>query len=92
MFPTLLDLAGIENSLKLDGKSLVPLLKDESFDDRPLFWHYPHYGNQGGDPSAIVRQGKWKLIKYFENNTYELYDIINAVSYRHLTLPTICSV
>ena len=35
------------------------------------------YGNQGGDPSAIVRQGKWKLIKYFENNNYELYDIIN---------------
>ena len=77
LFPTLLDLAGIENTLKVDGKSLVPLLKDESFEDRPLFWHYPHYGNQGGDPSAIVRQGKWKLIKYFENNTYELYDIIN---------------
>ena len=62
LFPTLLELAGLENPVKVDGKSLVPLLKDQSFDERPIFWHYPHYGNQGGDPSAIVRKGDWKLI------------------------------
>lgn len=75
LFPTLLELAGLENPVQVDGKSLVPLLRDESFDERPLFWHYPHYGNQGGDPSAIIRKGDWKLIKYFEDGTNELYNL-----------------
>ena len=34
---------------------------------RQLFWHYPHYGNQGGEPSSIIRQSDWKLIHYWED-------------------------
>ncbi len=79
LFPTLLELAGIENPIKVDGKSLVPLLKGESFNKRPIFWHYPHYGNQGGDPSAAIRLGNWKLIKYFEDGKNELYDLKNDI-------------
>ena len=79
LFPTLLELAGIENPIKVDGKSLVPLLKGESFNKRPIFWHYPHYGNQGGDPSAAIRLGNWKLIKYFEDGRNELYDLKNDI-------------
>lgn len=75
LFPTLLELAGIENSTEVDGKSLVPLLKKEGFEERSLFWHYPHYGNQGGDPSAIIRKGDWKLIHYFEDGKNELYHL-----------------
>jgi arylsulfatase A-like enzyme len=75
LFPTLLELAGIENSTDVDGKSLVPLLKKEGFEERSLFWHYPHYGNQGGDPSAIIRKGDWKLIHYFEDGKNELYHL-----------------
>lgn len=75
LFPTLLELAGIENSTAVDGESLVPLLKEKSFEERPLFWHYPHYGNQGGDPSAIIRRGNWKLIHYFEDGKNELYHL-----------------
>ena len=44
-------------------------------DSRDLFWHYPHYGNQGGEPSAIILRGNWKLIHYFEDDRHELYDI-----------------
>ena len=54
---------------------MVPLLKENDFEIRPLFWHYPHYGNQGGDPSAIIRKGDWKLIYYFEDGKYELYNL-----------------
>jgi len=79
LFPTLLELAGIENPVEVDGKSLVPLLKGETFGERPIFWHYPHYGNQGGDPSAIVRMGNWKLIKYFEDGKNELYNLKNDI-------------
>ncbi len=75
LFPTLLELAGIENPIAVDGKSLVPLLQEKAFEERALFWHYPHYGNQGGDPSAIIRKGDWKLIHYFEDGKNELYHL-----------------
>lgn len=76
-YPTLLDLCGI--SLKpnqhMDGQSLRPLLEDKKIAERALFWHYPHYGNQGGEPSSIIREGNWKLIYYWENGTSELYEL-----------------
>ena len=76
-YPTILDMAGLDGKPEqhLDGVSLVPALKGESVDARDLFWHYPHYGNQGGDPSAIILRGDWKLIHYFEDGRYELYNI-----------------
>lgn len=77
-YPTLLELAGLPALPKqhVDGVSLVPLLKGNSIKDRALFWHYPHYGNQGGEPSAIIRRGEWKLIHYYEDRRDELYNII----------------
>ena len=59
----------------IDGVSLVPLLKGENLAERPLIWHYPHYGNQGGEPSSIIRQGNWKLIHYYEDGREELYNL-----------------
>ena len=57
-YPTILELAGLPARPKQheDGVSLVPLLKGGSISTRPLFWHYPHYGNQGGEPSSIIRR------------------------------------
>ena len=76
-YPTILELAGIQ--LKpmehSDGMSLVPLLKGETIAERPLIWHYPHYGNQGGEPSSIIRLGDWKLIHYYEDGHEELYNL-----------------
>jgi len=43
--------------------------------ERPLYWHYPHYGNQGGNPSSIIRLGNWKLIHYWEDGSDELYNL-----------------
>lgn len=45
------------------------------FDRGPLFWHYPHYGNQGGTPGSSVRHGEWKLIEFFEDGRLELYHL-----------------
>jgi arylsulfatase A-like enzyme len=59
----------------IDGVSLVPLLKGQSIAERPLFWHYPHYGNQGGEPSSIISQDDWKLIHYHEDGRDELYHL-----------------
>ena len=43
---------------------------------RPLFWHYPHYGNQGGEPSSIITENDWKLIHYHEDGREELYHLV----------------
>ena len=76
--PTLLELAGIESKppQKLDGISLVPALKGTT-SARTLYWHYPHYGNQGGEPSGIIREGDYKLIRYYEDGREELYHVVN---------------
>jgi len=78
-YPTLLELAGLDLKPEehLDGVSLVPLLKNKSIKERSLIWHYPHYGNQGGEPSSIIRKGDWKLIHYYEDGRKELYNLQN---------------
>jgi len=77
-YPTMLALAGLPARPRqhLDGISLAPLLKGESLDrEKPLFWHYPHYSNQGGSPHGAIREGDWKLIEWYEDGKLELYNI-----------------
>ncbi len=76
-YPTILDIAGLDlkPNEHQDGTSLLPLLKGEKIDSRPLVWHYPHYGNQGGEPSSIIRKGEWKLIHYYEEDRQELFNL-----------------
>jgi arylsulfatase A-like enzyme len=79
-YSTFMELAGVPvpTGQEMDGLSLMPLLcgkNDAALESRDLFWHYPHYGNQGGDPSAIIRRGDWKLIHYFEDGRDELYNL-----------------
>jgi len=81
-YPTLLELAGstVTPAQPIDGVSLVPLLKGGNIPERPLYWHYPHYGNQGGDPTSIIKEGKWKLIHFWEDEHDELYDLESDLS------------
>ncbi len=81
-YPTMLELAGLPlmPQQHMDGVSLVPVLKGGKIKDRDLFWHYPHYGNQGGEPSSIIRSGDWKLIYYHEDGRDELYNLANDLS------------
>jgi arylsulfatase A-like enzyme len=76
-YPTLLELSGLpqQPNQHLDGVSIVPLLQGNSINKRSLYWHYPHYGNQGGEPSSIIRDGDWKLIHYYEDGRDELYNL-----------------
>ena len=78
-YPTLLELAGLRKRPRqhVDGTSLVPLLEGQRLDRGPLFWHYPHYGNQGGAPGAAIREGSWKLIRWYEDGATELYNLAN---------------
>ena len=76
-YPTILDYAGINAIPEQhnDGISIMPILKNNEKAERPLFWHYPHYGNQGGEPCSIIRKGDWKLIYYYESEHSELYNL-----------------
>jgi arylsulfatase A-like enzyme len=76
-FPTLLEVAGAKPSpgQTLDGTSLLPVLKGGRLPERALFWHYPHYGNQGGAPGAAIRRGDWKLIEWQEDGHAELFNL-----------------
>jgi arylsulfatase A-like enzyme len=77
-YPTILEMAELEfmPGQHMDGISLVPLLEGGgTIVERPIFWHYPHYSNQGGKPGTAVRKGKYKLIEFFEDGEVELYDL-----------------
>ena len=76
-YPTLLEMAGLplRPAQHVDGVSFVPLLKGGTMNRGPIYWHYPHYSNQGGSPAAAVRSGDWKLIEFFEDRRFELYNL-----------------
>ncbi len=76
-YPTLLELAGLRKRPEqhLDGTSLVSVLRGDGLQRGPLFWHYPHYANQGGAPGAAIRDGDWKLIKWYEDGAAELFHL-----------------
>jgi arylsulfatase A-like enzyme len=84
-YPTILELAGLPLRPRqhVDGRSLVPLLQGRPLDRGPLFWHYPHYGNQGGAPAAAVRDGDWKLIEWYEDGKRELFNIRQDIAEQH---------
>jgi arylsulfatase A-like enzyme len=82
-YPTLLELAGLPAlpAQHRDGLSFVPALRGARTPrSQPLYWHYPHYGNQGGAPHGAIRDGDWKLIEWFEDNSVELYNIPQDLS------------
>lgn len=79
MFTTILDYAGVKCPDGVDGVSIRPLIKGRRIASRPLYWHYPHYGNQGGDPSSVIIEDDWKLIYYHEDGHNELYDLSTDV-------------
>jgi hypothetical protein len=80
--PTLLEAAGIDVEQTvgpLDGVSLIKTLRGESPGDRTLYWHFPHYTNQGSRPAGAVREGDWKLIEHFEDGAVELYNLADDI-------------
>lgn len=76
LMPTILDAAGLEAPGPLDGLSLAPVLRGETLPARDLFWHYPHYANQGGFPGGAIRSGDHKLIENYEDGSISLYDLV----------------
>jgi arylsulfatase A-like enzyme len=81
-FPTMLELAGLppKPNLHADGRSLLPELNGEKGKARSLYWHYPHYHGSTWRPGASIRDGDWKLIKFYDYEKVELYNLENDPS------------
>ena len=79
LYPTFLEAACCppQPDQHRDGVSLVPLFPgcESSLAREAIFWHYPHYANQGGRPAGAVRRGDWKLIQHFEDARLELFNL-----------------
>jgi len=77
--PTICALAKVPAPATLDFQDISPLLFDSKppADAKPrtLFWHQPHYMNQGGRPAGVAREGDWKLIEQYEDGSLELYNL-----------------
>ena len=84
-YRTLVDLTRIRNGKPVvnDGVSLSDLLRAEKpIKERDLYWHYPHYSNQGGFPGGAIRRGNYKLVERFEDGSFHLFDLENDIGER----------
>jgi arylsulfatase A-like enzyme len=78
--PTLLDCAGLPRARGIDGRSVRNLLVGRSSKgSRDLFWHFPHYNNQGGQPAGAMRDGDWKLVEHYEDGRLELFNLAKDI-------------
>jgi arylsulfatase A-like enzyme len=78
LYPTILEIAGARPTEQqiIDGRSIVPLLRNTGgWKRESLFWHYPHYHPGGATPYSAVRHGDWKLVRFYEDNREELYNL-----------------
>jgi arylsulfatase A-like enzyme len=82
LYPTFLEAAGLPLRPRQhrDGTSLLPLLDGGAMPGRALFWHFPHYANQGGQPAAWVLRDGWKLIHHYESARDELIRLSEDIS------------
>ncbi len=84
-YPTLLEAADIAPPADyvLDGESLMPVLQNPEtpLDREAIYWHFPGYPNNPWrtTPVSVIRSGAWKLMKFYEDNRLELYNLAEDI-------------
>ena len=79
-FPTVLKAAGMDQNelaeYDSDGYALQPYLRGEAGDQRPqeFLLNFPH-PHQYQDYYALLRRGQWKIIYWYAEKRFELYDL-----------------
>jgi arylsulfatase A-like enzyme len=82
--PTFAEIADLKELKEpIDGVSIAGLLKGSKPAPRTLYWHFPHYTNQGSRPAGAVREGDWKLVEHYEDGRLELFDLAKDRGERH---------
>jgi arylsulfatase A-like enzyme len=86
-YPTILEMAEVKEYKtvqKIDGKSFVPMLVQSgtTSSGRDLFWHFPNNWGPTGPgigATSTIRSGDWKLIYFYEDRHFELYNIADDI-------------
>jgi arylsulfatase A-like enzyme len=76
--PTILDAAGVSIPGDMQGKSMLPVLKDKKFKGREyLYYHYYENGEHSVSPHFGIRNKRYKLIRFYKRvESWELYDLM----------------
>ena len=89
IFPTVAELAGIKTLPKdLDGESIVKLFSGTGAEQpkanrkSDMYFHFPHYDMNNGGPCSAIVSGDYKLIRYYEDDHFELYNVVTDPSER----------
>ena len=88
---TILDAAGLQHdsSNTPDGVSLLSMLRDQAdgpnsaaaLKQRSLYFHYPNYAfHKENRMASAIRRGPYKLLKFYDDDSVELYDLENDIS------------
>ena len=75
LLPTIASCVGSKFKHQVDGIDLTPALKGKKLNRDALYWHYPHYSNQGGIPGGAIRMGDYKLFENYENGKVSLFHL-----------------
>ncbi len=76
--PTILDAAGVKPEAPMHGVSLLPLVGSAPSEwNRDLYYHfYENPGSHGVPRHYGVRGVRYKLAYYYENDEWELFDLV----------------
>ena len=81
LFPTILNTLNISYNIdNIDGKDLNNLFLKKEFKRDYIFCHFPHYHGSLWKPGSAIRNNQWKLVKFYEENTEELYNLYDDFS------------
>lgn len=84
--PTLLNLAGGKHPApdQLDGYDITELLSGKDDQKRPdrFIWHEPNFWAHSG-PESTIREGEWKLIYFYADQRWELFDLTEDIGERN---------
>lgn len=77
--PTFLEAAGVAVPDEMQGASMLPLFQGRTQDWRTaLYYHYYEHGGEHNVPRhEAVRTDRWKLINFYSNDGYNLFDLQN---------------
>ena len=66
----------------IDGESLLPLLRQSGeLKRKAIYFHYPNYAwHMGNRLGSVIREGDWKLIRNYDDNSFEMYNLRKDLS------------
>ncbi len=75
--PTVLDAAGISIPEEMQGKSFLPLIRNNKLNGRKaMYYHYYENGEHAVSPHFGLSTGEYKLIRFYKRvESWELYNL-----------------